>query len=184
MKANAKLIATLFSVILIGFGISSFTKSTIVSSPSSALAQPGANSTATNSPTPAKPDFNLEVILRGEGKSFGHVKFRQDNDAAKIVDLGVWVRDLEPNHSYLLQRAVHTPATGNCSSTGSWVTLGMGASITPIVTDDNGTGSADLWRDVSAVASGTTFDIHFQVIDPSNQDAVVLTSDCYQYSVR
>ena len=31
--------------------------------------------------------------------------------------------------------------------------------------------------------SGATFDIHFQVIDEDTQ-AVVLTSDCYQYTVR
>ena len=27
--------------------------------------------------------FNLEVILRGEGSRFGHVKFRQDVDPSK-----------------------------------------------------------------------------------------------------
>jgi len=30
------------------------------------------------------PPFNLEVILRGEGGSFGHVSFRQDVDPAKL----------------------------------------------------------------------------------------------------
>ena len=51
------------------------------------------------------------------------------------------------------------------------------------MTDDKGTGREDLWRDVSSVATGTTFDIHFQIID-ENTSAVVLTSDCYQYTVR
>ena len=182
MKKDVKLIATLFSVIMIGFVISSFTKSTTESSTSSGLEQAGSNSAVTNAPTPANPDFNLEVILRGEGKSFGLVKFRQDNDAAKIINLGVWVRDLMPNHQYLLQRAASGPATGNCSSS-NWLTLGAGLTPQSISTDDNGTGRADLWRDVSSIATGTTFDIHFRIIDAVTQ-TVVLTSDCYQYTVR
>jgi hypothetical protein len=133
-------------------------------------------------PTPANPNFNLEVILRGENNSFGLVKFRQDNDAAKIVTLGVWVRDLEPNHQYLLQRAVDTKLDGNCTST-SWLTLGNGLQPQAITTDERGTGRAELWRDISAVVTGATFDIHFQVVDAVTM-AVVLTSDCYQYTVR
>ncbi len=35
----------------------------------------------------AIPNFNLEVILRGNGKAFGLVKFRQDVDPTKIVTL-------------------------------------------------------------------------------------------------
>ena len=35
-----------------------------------------------------------------------HVRFRQDVDPSKIIVLDTWVRDLEPNHQYLLQRAV------------------------------------------------------------------------------
>ncbi|MGI8917243.1 MAG: hypothetical protein ACR2H6_01485, partial [Pyrinomonadaceae bacterium] len=46
---------------------------------------------------PETPSFNLEVILRGEG--FGHVKFRQPNDDARIIYLDVWLRDLAPNTS-------------------------------------------------------------------------------------
>jgi hypothetical protein len=183
MKKNIKLIITLFSVIMIAFSISSFTKSTIESAPSSGLKDAVTTAAVTNTLTPDNPNFNLEVILRGEGKRFGHIKFRQDNDADKIIDLGVWVRDLEPNHAYYLQRAVDTPADGSCAST-SWLTLGLGPSIQPIVTDDNGTGRVDFWRAIPAtVPSGTTFDIHFQVVD-ANTSAVVLASDCYQYSVR
>jgi hypothetical protein len=183
MKKNVKLVATLFSVIMIGFVISSFTKSTMGSSSSFGLEPAVNNSFGTNPPSAALPDFNLEVILRGEGKSFGHVKFRQDNDEAQVIDLGVWVRDLAPNHAYYLQRAVDTPADGSCSST-SWLTLGLGLSIQPIITDDKGTGQADFWRALpTTILKGTTFDIHFQVIDADNS-AVVLSSDCYQYSVR
>src|SRR5690348_18372918 len=51
---------------------------------------------------PETPNFNLEVILRGDG--FGLVKFRQPNDNALIIDLDTKVRDLEPNTAYVLQR--------------------------------------------------------------------------------
>jgi len=128
------------------------------------------------------PPFNLEVILRGEGKQFGHVKFRQDVDAAKIITLDTWIRDLKPNHEYLLQRAVDTNVDGNCTSAG-WLTLGFGLAPQSILTDNKGTGSEYLWRDVTAIPSGSAFDIHFRVIDAENS-AVVLESDCYNYVVR
>ena len=132
----------------------------------------------------AIPNFNLEVILRGNGKAFGLVKFRQDNDAAKIVTLEVWVRDLLPNHSYKLQRAVDTNLDGNCTGT-NWLTLGKGFTSQLIYTDENGTGREELWRDLSAFPSGKTFDIHFRVIDgTSSSVVVVLTSNCYQFTVR
>jgi len=134
--------------------------------------------------TPAQPPFNLEVVLRGEGNGFGLVKFRQDNDADKIITLDIGVRDLEPNHQYWLQRAVDAinVVDGNCTST-TWLTLGMGLTPQSITTDENGTGEEDLWRNVAAVPSGSAFDIHFQVVDAISA-AVVLTSDCYEYKVR
>jgi len=130
------------------------------------------------------PPFNLEVILRGEGQQFGHVKFRQDADPEKIVSLETWVRDLEPNHAYLLQRAVDAinVVDGNCTSTG-WLTLGKGLVDQSILTDDKGTGNEYLFRDISAIPSGSHFDIHFRVIDATTS-AVVLNSDCYDYVVR
>ena len=128
------------------------------------------------------PNFNLEVVLRGEDKAFGHVKFRQDNDADKIVTLDTWVRDLEPNHSYKLQRAVDRTIDGNCTST-VWLTLGKGAIPQLITTDEKGTGREELWRSLSAFPSGTMFDIHFRVIDVANS-SVVLTSNCYQFTIR
>jgi hypothetical protein len=132
----------------------------------------------------AAPPFNLEVVLRGAGKSFGLVKFRQDNDVDKIVALDTWVRGLLPDHAYRLQRAVDmiNVVDGNCTST-TWLTLGTGLTAHDIVTDSDGTGTADLWRSVASVPTGSMFDIHFQVIDAATM-AVVLTSDCYQYSVR
>jgi hypothetical protein len=142
------------------------------------------NEIAMSSANAAQPPFNLEVILRGEGNRFGHIKFRQDNDVEKVIALDTWVRDLEPNHEYLLQRAVDDKnvVDGNCTST-SWLTLGKGLVAQSILTDDKGTGNEDLWRSVAALASGDAFDIHFRVIDKSS-GAVVLTSDCYNYVVR
>lgn len=127
------------------------------------------------------PNYNLEVLLRGDG--FGHVKFRQPgNDDAHTVFLGVWVRDLEPNTSYQLQRAVDMTLDGNCTST-TWLTLGRGMVPQSIVTDENGTGTADLFRTFPAPFVGVTFDIHFRVIRQDTK-AVVLTSECYQFTVR
>jgi len=139
---------------------------------------------ATTIGTANNPTFNLEVILRGEDGRLGHIKFRQNVDPSKIIVLDTWVRDLEPNHQYLLQRAVDAAnvVDGDCTST-SWLTLGKGLTPQSILTDDNGTGSEELWRDVSAVASGSAFDIHFRIVDATTM-AVVLTSDCYQYVVR
>lgn len=135
-----------------------------------------------NVPGPETPKFNLEVILRGEDNRFGLIKFRQDNDAAKIITLDVWVRDLEPNHTYFLQRAVDTQLDGNCTST-DWLTLGSGLDPQSIQTNAAGTGRASLFRNVSAFPSGSTFDIHFQVIDAATS-VVVLSSDCYQFTIR
>lgn len=139
---------------------------------------------ATSIGTANNPTFNLEVILRGDDGRLGHVKFRQDADPSKIIVLGTWVRDLEPNHQYLLQRAVDAAnvVDGDCTST-SWLTLGHGLTPQSILTNENGTGSEELWRDISMIASGTAFDIHFRVLDAATM-AVVLTSDCYQYQVR
>ena len=130
------------------------------------------------------PPFNIEAILRGEGNGFGHIKFRQDNDAVKIITLDVWVRNLESNHTYLLQRAVDAinVVDGNCTST-SWLTLGKGLTPQAILTDESGTGKEELWRDISAIATDSKFDIHFRIVDAVSM-TVVLNSDCYQYVVR
>ena len=129
----------------------------------------------------AQPPFNLEAILRGAG--FGHVEFRQDKDpTANIVNLGVWVRDLAPNTSYSLERAVDTARDGVCTG-ANWLTLGRGTVAQPIVTDDDGTGRADLWRDLSAFAPGSAFDIHFRVVVAGTTN-VALQSGCYRFVVR
>jgi hypothetical protein len=83
-----------------------------------------------------------------------------------------------------LQRAVDAinVVDGECTNT-SWLTLGHGLTPQSILTDDKGNGEEELWRDVTAVPSGSMFDIHFRVIDKSSLE-VVLTTDCYQYMVR
>ncbi len=131
---------------------------------------------------PETPPFNDEVILRdvtGNG-GFGHVKFRQPNDADRIVNLDTWVRDLEPNATYRLQRATDTAINDDCTGT-NWLTLGRGTAPQVITTDWRGTGRADLFRNLGTTAIGSTFDIHFRVIDASG--AVVLESSCYQFVV-
>lgn len=149
------------------------------------------------------PPYDLNVVLRGlsnlsgeneeddqeesggeEDNASGFLKFRQDPDPAKIITLDIKVRKLLPNHEYLLQRAVDpiNVIDGNCTST-TWLTLGKGLVPQSILTDSHGKGKESLWRDVTAVPSGSSFDIHFQVVDKISQ-AVVLTSDCYQYQVR
>lgn len=128
---------------------------------------------------PETPNFNLEVVLRGDG--FGLVKFRQPNDDALIIHLDTRVRGLEPNTAYVLQRAADTNLDGICSST-SWLTLGRGMDPQMITTDDRGTGEASLFRNVAAFGVGATFDIAFRVMKVATS-AVVLTSDCYRYTI-
>jgi hypothetical protein len=41
----------------------------------------------------------------------------------------------------------------------------------------------DLWRAITSIARGSQFHIHFQIVDGVTM-ATVLTSDCYDYTVR
>src|ERR671935_1655770 len=133
---------------------------------------------------PETPHFNLQAILRpaagGPDEGFGLVKFRQPNDANKIVYLDVWVRNLSPNQSYRLQRAVDMNVNDDCTGT-NWLTLGQGLAPRAITTNDRGTGRAELFRDLSALPIGAEFDIQFRVVDAAS--AVVLESACYQFTV-
>jgi hypothetical protein len=134
---------------------------------------------ASRAATAAEPPFNLQVILRGDG--FGLVKLRQEKDTTQnILYTDVWVRDLLPDTSYELQRAVDGPADGVCAST-DWVTLGQGTTPDPILTDDKGTARAALWRLVPAIP--VPLDIHFRVVQTGTSQ-VALQSDCYRLIVR
>ncbi len=134
---------------------------------------------------PLNPLYDLDVPLHGVAKNAGagFIKFRQNPDTARVVTLETWVTKLRPNHTYLLQRAVNPIAdpTG-CSST-AWLTLGEGLQPKSILTNAQGYGSANLWRDITAIARGTAFHIRFQIVDASTL-APVLTSDCFDYTVR
>jgi hypothetical protein len=143
----------------------------------------GGPSLSASSSGPATPPFNDEIILRdvtGEG-GFGHVKFRQPKDEDRIVYLDTWVRDLQPNTNYQLQRATDTNVNDDCLGT-NWLTLGKGAVAQSITTDERGTGREALFRNLGTTAIGTTFDIHFRVIDQASH-TVVLESGCYQFVV-
>jgi hypothetical protein len=130
----------------------------------------------------ADPGRNLEAILRpaaaGPDNAFGLVTFRQPKDESTIVTLDVWVRDLLPNHTYTVQRAVDPAVDDDCTGT-NWTMPTLGS----ITTDDRGTGRAELTRALPAVLLGTEFDIHFRVVDPAAPDVAVLQSDCYQFTV-
>lgn len=129
-----------------------------------------------------KPNFNLNIVLRGDGS--GRVKFRQpkNDGTTHMVNLDVKVRHLEPNTSYLLQRAVDASLDGICTST-DWLTLGKGAVPQSITTDKRGRGHEHLFRVFAATSVGSTFDIHFRLIRQDNSE-VVLTSKCYQFTIR
>lgn len=132
---------------------------------------------------PETPPFNLQAVLHDPsgGGGFGLVRFRQSNDDELVITLDTWVRDLAPLTSYRLQRAVDGTLDGVCSSTG-WLTLGAGLTPLAIVTDEAGTGTAELWRSVAAFPVGAAFDIHFQVIEDATGN-VVLASDCYRFVI-
>jgi hypothetical protein len=134
---------------------------------------------------PENGPYNLDVVLLGQDNkvsSSGFVKFRQDPDTTRIITLDTRVSKLEPNHSYLLQRAVNPITDNSCTST-AWLTLGNGLQPQAIHTDPYGNGEANLWRDVTSIPRGTAFRIHFQVVDAVSLTPV-LTSSCYEYAVR
>jgi hypothetical protein len=132
---------------------------------------------------PGSPRFNLEAVLRAPTgqDGFGLVNFRQSNDADQIAYLDVWVRDLAPNGHYFLQRATDDVVDDDCTGT-DWLDLSLPHRPTPINTDDRGTGRAALFLDLAAFPVGSTFDIHFRVVD-AFIGAVVLTSECYQFTI-
>ncbi len=133
---------------------------------------------------PEAPHFNLQAILRNPtgGPGHGLVKFRQPNDADLIIYLDTWVRDLSPNTSYVLQRAVDGAVDDNCTSS-AWLTLGKGLTPQALTTDETGTALEALFRSVAAFPVGSEFDIHFRVVDQVTQSTVALQSECYQFTI-
>ena len=131
--------------------------------------------------------YNINVTLlpanqKSVGFEEGFIKFRQDPDTNRIITLDTYVLNLKPNHDYLLQRAVNPITDADCTST-AWLTLGKGLVAQSIHTDGKGNGHELLFRDVTSIARGTAFRIHFQIIDAATLDPV-LNSDCDQYTVR
>ena len=103
------------------------------------------------------------------------------NDPALVIRLDTWVRNLAPNTSCLLQRAVDVTVDDDCTGT-NWLTLGKGTQAQSITTDARGAGREELFRSVAAFPVGSEFDIHFRVISAVSS-AVVLTSECYQFTI-
>ncbi len=133
---------------------------------------------------PDSPRYSLLVTLRAPegGDGFGLILFRQPDDGVKVIYLDTLVLGLAPDHGYLLQRAVDPVVDGNCTST-AWLTLGKGLVPQAITTNSIGIGREELFRDVTAIPTGSEFDIHFRVIDAVTS-AVVQESGCYRYAVR
>jgi hypothetical protein len=123
---------------------------------------------------PETPHFNLQAILRGDG--FGTIEFRQPNDDEFRIYLDLWVRDLKPNTTYVLERAVDTGAPDDVCTSTAWLTLGS------VDTNDQGIGHAALSRLLPASLNGVEFDIHFHVVEEAT-GAEALASECYQYTV-
>ena len=171
---------TSLNVVVVGIG-TLFTIGCSQPTSPSLLSSSSSSSAALSATSAAQPPFNLEAILRGDG--FGLVKFRQLKDPTRnIIELDVWVRNLLPNTSYSLQRAVDTTLDGVCTGT-NWLTLGKGLTPQSIDTDDSGTGRAGLWRDLSSTAAGAAFDIYFRVVK-AGTTSVAVQSDCYRYILR
>ncbi len=131
--------------------------------------------------------YNINVDLlpanvKTGGLERGFIEFRQDPDTNRIITLDTWLNNMKPNHDYLLQRAVNPITDADCTST-AWLTLGLGLVAQSIHTDGRGNGHETLFRDITSIARGTQFRIHFQIIDAVTLNTV-LTSNCDEYTVR
>jgi lysophospholipase L1-like esterase len=150
-----------------------------------AIAQAFAGSAAAAAAAQADPGRNLDAVLGpltgGPERASGLLRFRQPRDGDKLVYLHVTVRNLEPGHSYSLERATDATVDESCTGT-NWLTLGKGLAPQAITTDARGAGAAVLTRDLSALPTGTQFDIQFRVIDAATS-AVVLRSACHRFTV-
>lgn len=174
----ARPMLSILSVTFVAAACSSNHSSPVAPTTEAALSSSGV---AVSSDNAEQPPFNIEARLTGNG--FGLVTFRQQKDpAANLISLGVWVRDLLPDTGYSLQRAVDTVLDDVCTGT-NWLTLGKGLTPASIETDGTGAGRAELWRDLSALAPGVAFDIHFRVIENATAH-VALETGCHRFVVR
>jgi len=174
----ARRMLSILSFTLVAAACSGYTDSPVAPTSPAAFRSTGAPASSASAELPP---FNIEARLSGDG--FGLVTFRQQRDpSANIISLGVWVRDLLPNTAYSLQRAVDPVLDDVCTGT-NWLTLGKGLTPASIETDGTGTGRADLWRDLSALAPGLAFDIHFRVIENATAH-VALETGCHRFVVR
>ena len=114
---------------------------------------------------------NAAALGWGETRPFLPTKSARVQRVFRASLVGLYVRYAPPESGL----------DGVCPTAG-WLTLGRGTTAQSITTDDRGTGRESLFRDVSAIPVGTTFDIWFRVVNVATQ-AVVLTSDCYRYTI-
>jgi hypothetical protein len=130
-------------------------------------------------------NFNATLVPTGGAVPAGSglVKFRQPEDANKIVYLKVRLSGLLPNHAYYLERATDTVVNDDCGAATNWLRLGAGLVPSAIATDDSGSGRSLLFRNLASVPEGMRFDIRFRVVDAVSETPVLL-SDCYQFTVR
>ena len=131
------------------------------------------------------PLYDLDVPLHNvtENGGAGFIKFRQNPDTARLVTLETGVTGMKPNHSYLVQRAVNPIGDATGCSSNVWLTLGVGLQPMSILTNSQGDGSVNLWRDITGIPRGSAFHIRFQVLNEVTLSPV-LASECFDYTVR
>jgi hypothetical protein len=124
------------------------------------------------------PNRSRTVGFRGTG--WGRVQFRQPDDGVARIFYIVWVRDLTPNTSYLLQEASGpTVCTGGASE---WATIGSNGKRQDILTDPRGSAHLPLSRTAPRSLVGTQLGARLRIVENAS-GAVVLESDCFLFEV-
>jgi hypothetical protein len=141
--------------------------------------------------TQAGPGFTSAALTEGNGsvqipfhgQGWGRVQFRQPVDGAAKISFITWVRELEPNTTYLLQQALVPGTEGECdTSRAEWRTIGSGSKPQAIDTGELGSAHLPLSRVLPRGLVGTTMDSRLRVIE-ERTGAVVLQSDCFQFQI-
>jgi hypothetical protein len=155
-----------------------------------ACAEPTGLQISSGSPTTVlseglSPNRHQLVMLHGSG--WGRVVFRQAEDGKARIFFITWLRELEPNTTYLLQQALDSVADGICTggvtNPDEWLTLGVGTKPWPITINALGSFHGPLYRTLPRRLVGTTFDSHLRLIEEATQ-AVVQKSGCFQFQVN